>query len=96
MALTKTECTVLAQWDGGATARQIAAATGLTFARVSQIIETYHDRGTREHRSAMAKGSAVLRDAILALTRPSASRSRTLVWNTRTLADVDGQHGAVA
>lgn len=66
MALTKTESTVLAQWDGGATARQIAATTGLTFARVSQVIETYHDRGTREHRRQMAEGSAMLRRAIIA------------------------------
>lgn len=94
MALTTTESTVLDLWDRGAPARQIAASTGLRIARVAQVIETYHDRGTRQHRLQMAESSARLRDAILAHFRPMPSSSRSLVWNTRCLADA--QPGAIA
>lgn len=94
MPLTTTESRILSLWDGGSPAREIARVSGIPHARVAQVIEIYHDRGTRHHRAQMAESSARLRDAILAHFRPMPSRSRTLVWNTRSLAYA--QEGAVA
>lgn len=94
MPLTNTESRILSLWDSGSHAREIARVSGIPHTRVAQVIETYHDRGTRQHRLQMAESSARLRDAILAQFRPMPSSSPTLVWNGRTLADA--QQGAVA
>lgn len=67
MALSQNERRVLDRWDAGQAMRRIACETGLTFARVSKIVETYHSRPeARNHRTRMAHSSALLRTAILA------------------------------
>jgi len=96
MPLTSTESRVLDLWDNGSPTREIARTTGLTYARVSQIVETYHVRSNRDHHRCMASASAILRDAILAHFKPMPSKSRSLIWNTRSLAEADAQQGAVA
>lgn len=96
MPLTVTEARVLDLWDDGHHARDIARISGIAFARVAQVIETYHDRGTRQHRTHMTSASAALRDAILAQTRPVAAWPKSLIWNKRSLAEADSQRGALA
>lgn len=96
MGLTTTESRVLALWDAGSATRHIVQATGIARPRVVEIVQTYHVHDDlTPHRRAMAKGCADLRaaiDAMLARRRPE---PRAL-WNTRTLAEVDAQQGAVA
>lgn len=97
MPLTRTESLVLDHWDEGKGARQIAQETGVPFDRVQQIVGTYHCRNeTGLHRAEMAQGCERLREAVLAHVRPRAFTGKSAIWNTRTLADVAAQQGAVA
>lgn len=67
MPLTRTESLVMERWDAGQGLRQIVRETGLTQARVNEIVQIYHCRAeTRTHRAQMAHGSALLRTAVLA------------------------------
>lgn len=96
MPLNETEIRVLDLWDNGLLEPTIAQVTGCPLERVERIVTGYTEGCSATERARMINGSKRLRDAILAQPRPVVTRSKSPIWNTRSLAETNAQRGAVA
>lgn len=96
MLNSETETRVLDLWDNGLLEPKIARVTNVPEERVRRIVSGYVEGCSATHRALMTKGSTRLRSAILAHFKPMPSTGRSLIWNTRSPAEVASQQGSMA